>query len=215
MVSAGEVRKRGFFNLAQWLETAENEWDQRRSEKSGNMTIYERLDRVHGLSNQKSQAKYRVLYNTAGTFLTAAVVKNEIIEIGTNGQSITTNGFAVDHKTYYYELNNEKEAFFLSSVLNAPIIDELVKPMQSRGDFGPRDIHKKVLEFPIPKFDEKNKAHQRLAEIGEQCAGKVETWLTGGGKGNVSSIGRLRGMVRNLLKDELAEIDELVKGILK
>jgi hypothetical protein len=100
------------------------------------------------------------------------------------------------------------------AVLNAPIIDKLIKPMQSRGLWGPRDICKKVLELPIPQFDEKNKIHQRLAKLGEECSAKVEQWLVSGGAGNIKSIGKLRSMVRQMLKEELAEIDELVKKIL-
>ena len=87
--------------------------------------------------------------------------------------------------------------------------------MQSRGLWGPRDIHKKVLELPIPRFKSDIPSHQRLAEIGEHCTQKVKDWLAAGGPGQVKSIGRLRGMVRQFLKDELAEIDGLVQQILK
>jgi len=55
----------------------------------------------------------------------------------------------------------------------------------------------------------------KLAELGEHCCQKVQTWLASGGPGQLKSIGRLRGMVRQMLKDELAEIDALVQQILK
>ncbi len=87
--------------------------------------------------------------------------------------------------------------------------------MQSRGLWGPRDICKKVLELPIPQFDAKNPAHGGLAELGRQCGIKVERWLGSGSTGNIKSIGRLRGMVREMLKDELREIDTVVKEILR
>lgn len=102
----------------------------------------------------------------------------------------------------------------MSSVLNAPKIDTLIKPMQSRGLWGPRDIHKKVLELPIPRFNADNPNHQRLAELGEECSIKVEQWLASGGAGKIKSIGKLRSMVRVMLKDELMEIDALVQEIL-
>lgn len=57
--------------------------------------------------------------------------------------------------------------------------------------------------------------HMQLAELGVQCSQKVLDWLAAGGPGQVKSIGRLRGMVRQRLKDELAEIDALVQQILK
>jgi hypothetical protein len=178
------------------------------------MSIYERLDRVHGLSNQNPQTKYRVIYNTSGTNLTAAVVKNERIEFGIAGQVIAAKGFIVDHVTYVFELNDANQAFYLASVFNAPTIDNLIKPMQSRGLFGERHIHKKVLELPIPQFKADAPIHRRLAELGKECTVKVEQWLAGGGAGNIKSIGRLRGMVRKMLSDELKEIDNLVKQIL-
>jgi hypothetical protein len=73
----------------------------------------------------------------------------------------------------------------------------------------------KVLELLIPKFDASNPIHRRLAELGEECSRKVEKWLKAGGAGEVKSIGKLRGIARQMLKDELKEIDELVEQILK
>ena len=86
--------------------------------------------------------------------------------------------------------------------------------MQARGLWGPRHICKKVLELPIPQFDEKNAAHRRLTELGEACRANVAQWLTSGGAGKIKSIGKLRGMVREMLKEELKEIDALVEKIL-
>ena len=214
LIDANKARQRGFLHLARWLEKAEEEWKRRRGAKAQEMTVYERLDRFHGLTTQNPQGKYRVIYNTSGTFLTAAAVKSEPIDFEVGGQKIAAGGFLVDYKTYYLETSNSNEASYLSAVLNAPTVDAWIKPMQSRGLWGPRDICKKVLELPIPKFDAKNSAHQRLAELGEDCTAKVKRWLAGGGAGDIKSIGRLRGMVREILKDELKEIDELVTGIL-
>jgi hypothetical protein len=87
--------------------------------------------------------------------------------------------------------------------------------MQSRGLWGPRDICKKVLELPIPKFDAKNPVHHRISGLGEECSKKVERWLKSGGVGKIISIGKLRSMIRETLKDELLEIDTLVKEILQ
>ena len=162
LINAKEAHKRGFLHLTQWLEEAEQEWTQRRGEKAERMTVYERLDRVHGLTGQNPQASYRVLYNTSGTFLTAAVIQNEEMEFEINGQSVAAQAFVADTKTYFLETTNSHEAFFLVAVLNAPVTDKLIKPMQSRGLWGPRDIHKKVLELPIPKFEVTNRAHKEL-----------------------------------------------------
>lgn len=215
LIDAKEARGRGFLNLAEWLEEAERVWAKLRGAKAEQMSIYERLNRVRGLTMQNPQAKYRVIYNHSGTFMTAAVIPNEPVNFEIDGQSVSTCGYIVDVKTYFSELDDEREAFFLTAVLNAPVIDELIKPMQSRGLFGPRDIHKKPLELPIPQFDARNPMHQQLAKLGEQCSTTVEAWRAGGGAGASKNIGRLRSAVRVMLNDELQEIDALVKTILK
>ncbi|MBI4641436.1 MAG: hypothetical protein HY731_12125, partial [Candidatus Tectomicrobia bacterium] len=214
LIDANEARKSGFLHLARWLEKVGEEWVKRRGEKVTQMTIYERLTRVHGLTRQNPHMKYKVVYNKSGTFLTSAVIETEPMEFSISEQHLSVHGFIADHNSYYYEVINNLEASYLAAVLNAPIIDKLIKPMQSRGLWGPRDIHKKVLELPIPQFDTTALTHQTLAELGEVCSAKVEHWLASGSAGNIKSIGRLRGMVREMLKDELKEIDVLVKEIL-
>lgn len=215
LIKANEARKLGYLNLERWLKKAEQEWKKYRGEKAKHMNIYERLDRVHGLSSQNPQAKYRVMYNTSGTFLTAAVVKKESINFEIDGQHILAKGFIADTKTYICELNNIRECFFLVAVLNSPVLNKLIKPMQSRGLWGPRDIHKKPLELPIPQFDTKKTTHYHLVKIGKDCSAKVRKWIEGGGARNIKSIGKLRGMAREMLKEELKEIDILVKKILR
>lgn len=186
-----------------------------RAEKAERMSIYERLDRVHGLTHQNPQAQYRVLYPMSATYLCAAVEGCDKIVFRIRDQSILATGFLTDYKLFVFETDNEQEAFYLATLLNAPIIDNLIKPMQTRGLWGPRDICKKVLELPIPQFEAKNSTHRQLAELGKHCTAKVEKWLANGVAGNIKSIGRLRGMVREMLKDELNEIDGLVKTILE
>jgi hypothetical protein len=104
---------------------------------------------------------------------------------------------------------------YLAAILNAPLIDRLIKPMQARGLWGPRHICKKVLELPIPRFDPSKEAHLKLAELGRACTQKVADWLGAGGPGKVRSIGKLRSMVREMLAEELGEIDELVEPMLR
>jgi hypothetical protein len=214
IVNEKEAAERGFLHLAQWLKKAEAEWIKRRGVKAERMTIYERLDRVHGLTSQNSQSRYRVIYNTSGTFLTATIIENEPIDFEIKGQHIAAHGFIADHKTYCSESSDSQEAHYLGAILNAPIIDKLIKPMQSRGLFGPRDIHKKVLELSIPKFDFTNPTHRQLAKLGNESEEEVTNWLTSGNLGKMKSIGKLRSMVRRMLKDKLEDNDILVKKIL-
>jgi hypothetical protein len=50
--------------------------------------------------------------------------------------------------------------------------------------------------------------------LGKVCSERVAAWLAAGGPGKTQSIGRLRGMVREMLKEELGEIDESTTRIL-
>jgi hypothetical protein len=123
-------------------------------------------------------------------------------------------GVIADAKTYWMETDNHNEAYFVAAVLNSNLIDKLIKPMQSRGSFGERDIHKKPLELPIPEFDPKNKTHTRLAEIGKECHRKVQQILPALTT-KYKSVGKIRSEIKKHLKEELREINELTKHILK
>jgi len=214
LINADEARKKGFVHLYNWLEKAQKEWETRRGAKAKDISAIEWLNYRHKLTSQNSQAMYRVLYNTSGTFLCACVVANISMEKEIGGQKVTINGFIADTKIYYFETANLDEAFYLTAILNAPEINALIKPMQSRGQWGPRDIHKKVLELPIPQFDPKNQTHLHLAELGKSCNEKVEEWIRSGGPGNIKNIGALRAGVRKMLKEELDEINSLVRQVL-
>jgi hypothetical protein len=152
-----------------------------------------------------------VLYAGSGAHVCACVQEDKPINLEINGQSIHINKFIAESKTYYFETSNALEAFYLISILNSPSIDKMIKSMKE----GLRDIHKKVLELPIPQFDSSNDIHLRLAEWGKLCSQKVTEWLKSEDQGKIKSIGRLRLKVREILKEELREIDALVQQILR
>jgi hypothetical protein len=67
--------------------------------------------------------------------------------------------------------------------------------------------------LPVPEFKQENSAHSHLAALAEGCSERLKDiipTLT-----ETGSIGRARSAVRQNLKEELAEIDSLVKQILK
>jgi len=90
-----------------------------------------------------------------------------------------------------------------------------VKPLQSRGDFGPRDICMKIWAFPIPDYNGHAENHKRLASLGVDCSFAAERLLGSlPPKLREGSLGRLRGLVREALAKQLEEIDEITRGIL-
>ncbi len=103
----------------------------------------------------------------------------------------------------------------LASILNSAYLDTELKPLQSKGDFGPRDIHKKMWAFPVPLHDPRNEAHQKLASLAADCGDLVKKFLEGvSAKAKEGSLGRLRGLIRQHLAEKLREID-LVSSILE
>ena len=213
LLHSAEAGSRGFLYLREWLQKAEAIWSRKRGEKAKKMDLYAWLDYAGKLTKQNPKSKYKVLYNTSGTYLVSCIVNNEPEQVSINGVNLQTSGVVADAKTYFYDTDNEEEALYLCGFLNAPTIDKLIKPMQSRGLFGERDIHKKVLELPIPKFDPKNNIHKNLVELARICQIKVKRKLPELSK-DYAAIGKIRQMVKQELEPEIAQIDRLVKQIL-
>lgn len=160
------AESRGYSYLAKWLKEAEKVWNEARGEKRERASLYEWLDWQRKLSNQNPSAKFKVVYLRSGTYLAAAVVDVEKVL----KENPILNGVIAGHTLHYYDTNNVKEAFYLVSVLNSGIIDVLIKPMQSKGEFGERDICKKPLEYPIPKYRPENPVHNALSELGRKVS---------------------------------------------
>lgn len=214
MLTAETALKRGAWHLANWLAEVESTWKVKRDSKAGGMTSIENLNYRNKITQQNSQVAYRVVYNASGTNLAAAVIENKPATMEVNGQELKSNGFITDNKMFYLETNDEAAARYITAMLNAPIIDLLVKPLQSRGSLGPRDIHNKVLDLPIPLYKANDKAHRELAELGQTCAAKTAEWVSLTPDAAKMSIGSARGKVRQYLATELAAIDAIVRKLL-
>ncbi|MBM4030440.1 MAG: SAM-dependent DNA methyltransferase [Planctomycetes bacterium] len=209
------ARTQGFVHLSKWIERCEQAWRHCRGRKASAITALASLDYRRKLSAQKPHTGCMVLYNKSGTYLTCCVVEKEELSFHAQGQQLHARGFLAESVTYFCESAFRAEADYLCAVLNAPIVDELIKPMQSRGLWGPRDIHKKVLELPIPEFDAHNARHAALARLGRHCAERVAEALEGNQVPQGAPIGQLRAMVRAMLRAELDEINGIVSSILR
>jgi len=137
---------------------AERIWKERRGEKIEKMSIYQRLDRSRGLTGHSSTAKYRVLYNRSGTHLVSCIIDNKKSVKEVDSSKIPISGVICDGTIHWFDTNSLDEAMFVSAMLNAPIVDALIKPMQTRGLWGERDIYKKVLELPLLNSTPKTKS---------------------------------------------------------
>jgi len=208
-----EAKTRGFSGLKDWLLQVERVWHSKRAEKAERLTVYQWLDYTRKLTRQTSRARFKVLYNSSGTYLVGCVALNGSFDVKVDDSSVKSNGVVAEITTFYCDIDSEDEAHYIVGFLNAPIIDRLVKPMQARGDFGERHIHKKVLELPIPKYEPHNKTHKELSDLAKACAGKVEQALPAL-REKYDSIGKIRQLIKEDLRAEIAEIDKLAKTIL-
>ncbi len=219
LLNAEQARAKGYLKLPEWLERAQAFWARRRKEKAKKSDALSWLNYRNKLTDQNPKASYVVLYSRSATFLCAAILKAKALSHKVGEQEVALRRFVATDVTYTYETEDQKEADYLVAVLNSPTVDTLIKPMQARGLWGPRDITKKVWELPIPPFNPEDRAHLRLAEIAGACAEKVKEMvpaLKGLFKDlrGPHAIGRARTAVRKALNEELAEIDGIVKHIL-
>lgn len=201
--TAAELKALGDRKIAEWFQQAEKEWNDSRGAKAEKQDLYGRLNYQNELMKQDPEAGYVVLYNTSGMNVSSA-----FLEMKKCGRP-----FFADHKCYWSGVQTKNEGNYLVSILNSTVVNLAVKPFQSRGLLGERDIHKKILELPIPQFDKGDKHHQRLAGIGKESADKVESFATSGGL--AGTLAKRRGVIRELLSKELGEIDDIVQRILK
>jgi hypothetical protein len=93
-------------------------------------------------------------------------------------------------------------------ILDHHITDKLKRYVQ-----GERHIHKKVLELPIPFFNSNDKTHLRFAELGKEACqiATLETQKASFPK----SLALKRSTIREAIKSQLSEIDDLVINLLK
>jgi len=213
--------KMGYPYLAKWLEEAEKVWSKVRGEKE--VDLYEWLDYQHKLSRQNPNAKYKVVYLRSGTHLAACVVEKKPLRV----DNVELKGIIIESTLYRFETDNLDEAYYLVSILNSKVLDDLIKPLQSKGKYGERDIHKKLLEFPIPKFNPNDPIHRRLAELGRKASEEAnrilprllaefgyDEKLRERGTLMPQEVARLRQAIRDNLESILEEIDDLVGKLL-
>ncbi len=205
--SADDLMSEGYLNASRWFKNAENIWNINKTEKNEKVTLEEYLNWQNKLTSQNANNRIIVLYNSSGKDANSVVINKDKLDLN----------FLVDYKTYYMYPLSEIEGYFISSFLNSSTLNNSMKSFQSRGLFGARDVSKKILDIYFPKFDENNAEHIKLTELSKLAHEKAEQYL----KDNpplqeLSAIhlGRLRLEIKKHLKEEMKEIDKIVKKII-
>jgi hypothetical protein len=205
--SADELRKKGFLNASRWFKEAEETWDANKTEKSKSMTNIARLDFQHGITEQNLDAPYLVLYNSSAQDANSTVVKRAEMDLE----------FIVESKAYVFATSSLNEAYYLTAILNSSAPNEMMKDFQSRGLFGARDIHKKILDIYFPRFNKDDETHSLLAHWSETAHRKASEFVRANPPEHeltATRLGRLRAQIKNHIKAEMTEIDSLVGKII-
>jgi type I restriction-modification system DNA methylase subunit len=205
--SPHELRKEGFLHASKWFQDTENVWKQLRTEKNQVISSEDYLNWQNKLTEQNINAKYLVIYNSSAKDANSTVIDRTKLDLN----------FLVDHKAYVYFTIEESEAYYISAILNSAIPNELMKDFQSKGLFGARDVHKKILDVYFPKYDEANKMHQQLATLSKACHAKAAQYVkdnTPQQELSAIHLGRIRVAIKKHLAAEMKKIDGLVKKVM-
>ncbi|MFX0060982.1 MAG: hypothetical protein ACFFC7_02210 [Candidatus Hermodarchaeota archaeon] len=211
-----DLERLGSSSFLSYFKLAEQYWKNNRTKRCEKYRLSEWINYRQKLTKQIiRKAGFKVLFISSAANLAACVIdQKQPIRYEVNGIGVEPQGFVVESKTYWFETDNENEAHYICAILNSPIIDQLIKPVQSRGLWGTRDIHKRPLSIPFPLYNEKNKDHQNLARLAKACSKIVQNKRS---KliNHSSSTGKRRIFTRKLLTSELQEIDSITKRILR
>lgn len=205
--SARELLHEGYRDAARWFTNVENLWQIHRTEKNRSYSSEHYLNWQNKLTDQNLNLPYLVLYNASAKDANATVVRRLDLNLE----------FIVESKGYSYFTANLNEAYYLSAILNSVTPNLMIKAFQTRGLFGPRDIHKKILDVAFPQFDEKNKKHLRLAELAKIAHQKTAMFLDQIDpldKFEGTRLGKIRIEIKKNLSEELQEIDHIVRQII-
>ncbi len=137
--------------LAEWWRQANSLWEKYRS--SERLTLSDRIDYMHNLSEQTPIPPLRVVYNKSGMHVVASKV--------TDKRAIVENGL------YWTSASTVAEADYLCAILNSPTTTGLVRPLMAYGK-DERHVAKSIWQLPIPEFDDSDPTHLELALLGSE-----------------------------------------------
>ena len=204
LLTPKRLRDEGELDTARYFTKVEEVWERLKTQRNKNTTFLEWLDWQGKLTNQHFGHRWLVLYNSSAKDANACVVE----------QGTLDRPFVADHKTYWLAVKSEAEAYYLAAFLNANEPNRMIKDFQSRGLFGARDIHKLILDVPLPLFDAKDEDHAALSELGREAAQKARVWADHLPLADERpNLGQLRLNLREHLAPELDRIDKLLRKI--
>jgi hypothetical protein len=206
MIDAATALGQGFRYAHDWFDQVERTWADRRKDES--MSLADRFDYDHLLTDQKPHSEFTVLTNKSGTNLCSAILTSrEARQIG----PLEIGGFIADSVTYRYYAGSEDEAHYLVGVLNARVVNEAIKPFQSQGLMGERDIHRRPFEIcNIPLFNPNNDLHIGIARVSAAARAELLPFASK----MPTPVAQARKFARERVAGKLARLDQLTRELL-
>lgn len=205
--SAKGLLKDGFSNASKWFQKSEESWQKNRTEKNKKITSHDYLNWQKKLTEQNLNEPYIVLYNASAKDANSTLVKRCDFDLE----------FIVESKGYAFYTKNLNEGYYLTAILNSTTPNLLMKDFQTKGLFGARDIHKRILDIYFPKFDDDNPKHVKIAELSCNAHSTIATYLMSideTKKIEGLQLGKIRLDIKKHLAREMKEIDRIVKQII-
>jgi hypothetical protein len=207
LLNSLEILGEGGLAASGWMEAAEKIWEKRK--KTDQPSIHEYINYDQKITNQDPSAQFVVLYNRSGTNIAAAYLTPAEHR---HASQVPIRGFVADNVTYRYYADSEDHALYLVGVLNSSVVNEAIKPYQSQGLQGERDIHRRPFEVcPIPLFSRKESLHREIVRMARVARRKMLDW----GPGIEGNAAQARQAARQVVQPELDKLDELVSELLK
>ena len=141
-------------------QTVSHLWESHKA-LANNLNLLGQIDYMGKLSSQlewqqdAGDRPVRVVYTSAGQ-PTASIIEDDDI--------------VVDYKLFWVACMSLEEANYLLAIINSNALQEAVRPLMSKGQFGARDLQKHLWKLRIPEFDPALKLHADIAKAGARAA---------------------------------------------
>jgi len=169
----------------------------KKKDSTMNESLMDNLNRWAKLINARQISKIKVVYNNSGSVVNSAVVQGD---------------FLITGDLSFYSTNNMNEAYYLSAILNSPLMTRQVQIKKSS-----RHIFKIPFEIPIKIYDRNNENHRKLAELAKKAHKISETTTLELKRKHNHTISKNK--IQSILSKDLApilnEIDEILTNDLK
>jgi hypothetical protein len=115
--------------------------------------LWSRVNFDNELTNVSMAKPFKVIIPDCGSTMAAAIVSNE---------------FIVEHALHFIGLDDEREAWYLLGILNAPCIEKDVLLRKSE-----RHIGQLVLDYAIPPYNQADPAHASIEGLAREIEGNM------------------------------------------